>query len=63
MDILQDYDFYVRFHDIQLLRALLTVRPDHVQDCILTAPMGISRLMDLLDDQREIIRNGKLIFV
>ncbi|CAG8626774.1 9655_t:CDS:10, partial [Funneliformis mosseae] len=63
LDILQEYDFYVRFHDIQLLRALLIVRPDHVQDCILTAPMGISRLMDLLDDQREIIRNEGLLLL
>lgn len=60
MDILQEYDFYVRFHDIQLLGTLLAIRPDHVQDCVLTAPMGISRLMDLLGDRREIIRNGKL---
>ncbi|CAI2165377.1 13414_t:CDS:10, partial [Funneliformis geosporum] len=48
LDILQEYDFYVRFHNIQLLRALLIVRPDHVQDCILTAPMGISQGLLLL---------------
>ncbi|CAG8703134.1 2880_t:CDS:10, partial [Dentiscutata erythropus] len=50
LDILQEYDFYVRFHNIQLLGTLLSIRPDRVQDCILTAPMGISRLMDLLEN-------------
>ncbi|CAG8447457.1 5180_t:CDS:10 [Dentiscutata heterogama] len=63
LDILQEYDFYVRFHNIQLLGTLLSIRPDRVQDCILTAPMGISRLMDLLDDRREIIRNENLLLL
>ncbi|RIA90587.1 General vesicular transport factor p115 [Glomus cerebriforme] len=63
LDILQEYDFYVRFHDIQLLSILLSIRPDHVQECILSAPMGISRLMDLLDDRREIIRNEGLLLL
>ncbi|RGB31138.1 hypothetical protein C1646_655929 [Rhizophagus diaphanus] len=63
LDILQEYDFYVRFHDIQLLGTLLAIRPDHVQDCVLTAPMGISRLMDLLGDRREIIRNEGLLLL
>lgn len=58
LEILQEYDFYVRFNNVQLLRTLLAVRSDHLQDYILGAPMGISRLMDLLDDKREIIRNG-----
>ncbi|CAG8436175.1 9501_t:CDS:10 [Diversispora eburnea] len=57
LGLLQEYDFYVRFHDVQLLGTLLRIRPDRVQDCILADPMGISRLMDLLDDRREIIRN------
>ncbi|CAG8515381.1 7647_t:CDS:10, partial [Cetraspora pellucida] len=63
LDVLQEYDFYVRFHNIQLLGTLLSIRPDRVQDCILTAPMGISRLMDLLDDRREIIRNESLLLL
>ncbi|KAF0403962.1 vesicle tethering protein [Gigaspora margarita] len=63
LDLLQEYDFYVRFHNVQLLGTLLSIRPDRVQDCILTAPMGISRLMDLLDDRREIIRNESLLLL
>ncbi len=34
-------------------------KPNQLQTCILTSPMGVSRLIDLLDDKREIIRNGK----
>ncbi|CAG8460120.1 7921_t:CDS:10 [Paraglomus brasilianum] len=63
LDLLQEVDFYVRFHDIQLLATLLTTRPDRVQDCILTAPMGISKLMDLFDDQQEVIRNEGLLLL
>ena len=58
LEILQDDDFYIRFNSIQLLNALLTNTGSHIHDCILTSPMGLSRLIDLLDDKREIIRNG-----
>ncbi|CAO3650222.1 unnamed protein product [Cunninghamella echinulata] len=34
-----------------------------IQDCILTSPMGITRLVDLLDDKREIIRNEGLLLL
>ncbi|KAG0230025.1 hypothetical protein BGW42_001188 [Actinomortierella wolfii] len=57
LDILEDTDFYVRFHIVTLLSTLVLNNTSRLQECILTAPMGISRLMDLLDDRREIIRN------
>ncbi|CAJ0907201.1 6984_t:CDS:10 [Entrophospora sp. SA101] len=63
LEILQEYDFYVRFNNVQLLRTLLAIRSDNLQDYILGAPMGISRLMDLLDDKREIIRNEGLLLL
>ena len=34
-----------------------------LQDAILTSPMGISRLIDLLDDRREIVRNEGLLLL
>lgn len=58
LDILEEYDFYVRFSTVKLLATLLTNRSARLQECILTAPMGMSRLIDLLDDRREIVRNG-----
>ncbi|KAF9165528.1 hypothetical protein DFQ26_009845, partial [Actinomortierella ambigua] len=57
LDILEETDFYVRFHIVTLLSTLVLNNTSRLQECILTAPMGISRLMDLLDDRREIIRN------
>ncbi|KAG9304100.1 hypothetical protein G9A89_006010 [Geosiphon pyriformis] len=63
LDLLKQFDFYVRYHDVQLLSMLLTIRPDRVQECILSAPIGIPRLMDLLNDRREIIRNEGLLLL
>ncbi|CAG8438332.1 4785_t:CDS:10 [Ambispora gerdemannii] len=63
LDLLKQFDFYVRYHDVQLLSKLLATRPEKVQECVLTAPMGIPRLMDLLNDRREIIRNEGLLLL
>ncbi|KAJ3083152.1 Vesicle-mediated ER to Golgi transport protein, partial [Quaeritorhiza haematococci] len=63
LDILEEVDFYVRFYSVQLLATLLNNMGPQLQDCILTSPMGISRLIDLLDDRREIIRNEGLLLL
>ncbi|KAF9969922.1 hypothetical protein BGZ73_007509 [Actinomortierella ambigua] len=63
LDILEETDFYVRFHIVTLLSTLVLNNTGRLQECILTAPMGISRLMDLLDDRREIIRNEGLLLL
>lgn len=42
---------------MKLLTVLLTNRQKEIQEIILVIPMGVSRLMDLLSDSREIIRN------
>jgi hypothetical protein len=56
--VLEEFDFYVRYNTIKLLSTLLSNRSKRIQECILTNPMGISRLVDMLDDKRDIIRNG-----
>ena len=33
------------------------IRPRELQDLILVAPMAVSKMMDLLNDPREVIRN------
>lgn len=58
LEILADTDFYVRFNTVQLLQTLFANLPKALEECILTSPVGMSRLIDLLDDKREIIRNG-----
>jgi hypothetical protein len=60
LDILEEFDFYVRFNTVKLLVTLLYNRSDRIQECILTSPIGITRLIELLDDKREIIRNGRM---
>ena len=51
-------DFYVRFHTVNLLKLLLANQPRQLQTTILESGEGVSRLVDLLDDARELIRNG-----
>ncbi|KAI9206543.1 p115 like vesicle tethering protein [Polychytrium aggregatum] len=63
LDILEEYDFYVRLYAIQFLATLLANMPNQLQDCILASPVGVSRLMDLLDDRREVIRNDGLLLL
>ncbi|KAI8805038.1 p115 like vesicle tethering protein [Cladochytrium replicatum] len=63
LDVLEDMDFYVRFNTIQLLMTLMTNLPVQLQESILTSPLGISRLIDLLDDRREIVRNEALLLL
>jgi len=63
LQALEGNDFYVRYFTIQLLNALMNNKPNQLQTCILTSPMGVSRLIDLLDDKREIIRNEGLLLL
>lgn len=58
----QEYDFKVRWPIVKLLVGLLQHKPKDLQECILVSPMGVSRLMDLLSDTREIIRNEVNIY-
>lgn len=54
---LEEFDFRVRWPAVKLLSHLLANRPKDIQEIILVSPMGISKLMDLLSDSREVIRN------
>lgn len=60
LDVLEEFDFYVRYTALKLLATLSANRNAGVQQCVLTSPMGIARLVDLLSDKRDIIRNGML---
>src|SRR5690606_6938849 len=50
-------DFYGRLYSLQLLTAILSARAERTEECIFTAPLGISRLVSVLEDQREAVRN------
>ncbi|CRK94131.1 CLUMA_CG007651, isoform A [Clunio marinus] len=60
---LEEYDFRVRWSSIKLLTCLLANRAKEIQEVVLVSPMGVSRLMDLLVDSREIIRNDALLLL
>ncbi|CAM1509246.1 Fc.00g029850.m01.CDS01 [Cosmosporella sp. VM-42] len=57
LDFLDSSDFYSRLYALQLLGAILSARTERTEECVFTAPLGISRLVSILDDQREAIRN------
>lgn len=63
LDLLDEYDFRVRLSAVQLLTSLLTNRSKDMQDIILVKPMGVSKMMDLLSDSREVIRNETLLLL
>ncbi|KAK6111405.1 vesicle tethering protein head region family protein [Brugia pahangi] len=63
MALVESYDFAVRRAAVQLLTALLRHRASEVQTAIVEEPMGVSRLVDLLHDTREIIRNNTVLML
>ncbi|KFZ06858.1 hypothetical protein V501_07032 [Pseudogymnoascus sp. VKM F-4519 (FW-2642)] len=60
LDLLETSDFYSRLYSLQLLGEILSARSERTEECIFTAPLGISRLVAILDDRREVIRNEGL---
>ncbi|XP_035914959.1 general vesicular transport factor p115 [Anopheles stephensi] len=60
---LEEYDFRVRWAAIKLLTNLLANRPKEIQEIVLVSPMGVSKMMDLLIDSREVIRNDALLLM
>lgn len=57
LDFLETNDFYSRLYSLQLLSAILSARTERTEECIFAAPLGLSRLVAVLDDRREAVRN------
>lgn len=49
---------YVKFHCVQILTLLLKENVDLVQQGIIAQPIGVSKLVELLQHSEDIIRNG-----
>ncbi|KAJ8953567.1 hypothetical protein NQ318_002987 [Aromia moschata] len=63
LGFLEEYDFRVRWPAVKLLTSLIASKPKEIQDIILVSPMGVSKLMDLLLENREVIRNDALLLL
>ena len=63
LDLLESRDFYSRLYSLQLISHISTARPERTQECIFTAPLGVSRLVAVLDDKREAVRNEALLLL
>lgn len=60
LDLLENPDYYSRLYSLRLLYSINSARPERTQDCIQNAPLGIPRLVAILDDSREAIRTAGL---
>jgi len=54
-------DFYLRFTSIQILASLSSAQPHQLQAAVLNSSGGSNRILDLLQDSREIVRNEGLL--
>ena len=55
-------DFYLRFTSIQVLMSLCSSQPFQMKSAVLNSLSGVSKVLDLLKDTREIVRNEGLLF-
>jgi len=60
LDFLETTDAHVRLYSMQLISAIHSARTDRTEDCVLAAPGGLSKLVTILDDRREAVRNEAL---
>ncbi|KAK5735937.1 Vesicle-mediated ER to Golgi transport protein [Elasticomyces elasticus] len=56
-------DYYSRLYSLQLLSAICGPRPERLQECVLSAPLGVSRLVGVLDDPKDAVRNAGLLLL
>ncbi|CAF0812047.1 unnamed protein product [Brachionus calyciflorus] len=62
-DLLDEFEFQVRWSSVKLINQLILNQVEQLQDKILQIPRGVSRLIDLLSDSREIIRNDSILIL
>ena len=63
LDILETHDFYPRLYSLQILSHVCAARPQRTQESIFAAPLGVSRIVTVLDDKREAVRNEALMLL
>ncbi|KAJ9615914.1 Vesicle-mediated ER to Golgi transport protein [Cladophialophora chaetospira] len=63
LDLLEANEFYLRLYVLQILSHISTARPQRTQEAVFAAPLGVSRITNVLDDRREAVRNEALILL
>jgi len=63
IELLEEEEFYVRFNTVELLTTMVGNETDLLVSEILASSMGLSRLVDLLNDSRDVIRNEGLLLL
>ena len=63
LDTLKETSVHIRLHTLNILKCLLKVRTLDVQTIILSTPMGVGRLVDMVRDKRDVVRNEGLLFL
>ncbi|XP_055340033.1 general vesicular transport factor p115-like isoform X2 [Paramacrobiotus metropolitanus] len=63
LDFVKEFNFQIRLPAVRLLCVMASNCPKTFQECLLGVPGGISSLMDLLTDNREIIRNDGVLLL
>ncbi|PRP88469.1 hypothetical protein PROFUN_03186 [Planoprotostelium fungivorum] len=63
LELLDDRDSGIRFQITQIIQILLMNNRNSLQQHIMSINMGLARLMDLLKDSREFIRNEALLIL
>lgn len=56
LDFVVSTDSYSRLYSLQLLAAILSARTERTEECVFTAPYGISRLVATLADKKDAVR-------
>lgn len=62
-DLLDEFEFQIRWSSVKLINQLVLNQTEQLQEKILQLPRGVSRLIDLLNDSREIIRNDAILIL
>ena len=62
-DLLDEFEFKLRWSTVKLVNQLVINLARPMQELILQIPRGCSRLIDLLNESREIIRNDVIMSI
>lgn len=61
LDLLEHHELYPRLYSLQILGHVANTRPERTQEAVFAAPLGVSRIVAILDDKREMVRNEALL--